>query len=266
MRQASARRLPRSSFGYAAVAGAASVVRQAAPASAEVTSVKTAKEKVEDLLKENEVIMFSKSTCPFCARAKTVLESEGRPFTVMELDELPAENMANMQDALAELTGARTVPRVFINGQCVGGCDDVVSLKQSGELSKLLGGRSGSFVLEKSEADWQSQLSSAQYTVLRRKGTEPPGSHEYNNFLPTKGYFACGACGLPLYSASSKFASNCGWPVFDKCYYSEEAKGCHVGTVPEFGGLEIVCNRCESHLGHVFFDAFKPSNPNGERH
>jgi len=215
--------------------------------------VKSAKDKVEELLKDNPVMMFSKSTCPFCAQAKSVLEAEGRAFTVMELDDMPPNDMANMQDALAEMTGARTVPRVFVNGKCLGGCNDVVNLQQSGKLSKVLGGES--FTIEKSEADWQQQLSNAQYTVLRRKGTEPPGSHEYNNFLPNKGYFACGACGLPLYSASSKFASNCGWPVFDKCYYSEEANGCHVGTVPEFGGLEIVCNRCESHLGHVFFDA-----------
>ncbi|CAE7623794.1 msrB [Symbiodinium sp. CCMP2456] len=102
--------------------------------------------------------------------------------------------------------------------------------------------------------------------VLRQQGTEPPGSHQYDRFMPTKGHFACGGCGLPLYSADSKFRSNCGWPVFKTCYYSEEANGCHVGTVSEFGGLEIVCNRCGSHLGHVFFDAFKPDNPNGERH
>jgi peptide-methionine (R)-S-oxide reductase len=212
-------------------------------------------------------VIFSKTTCPYCARAKEVLESEGLKYLAVELDEMPSEETAAMQDTLAEMTGARTVPRIFMSKQAVGGCDDLVALQQSGGIEKIKNilKRTG-FQIEKSDEEWRNILDSRQYRILRQSGTEPPGSSKYDRFLPKEGHFQCGGCGLPLYSASSKFASSCGWPVFDRCYYSEDAGGCHVGTVKEFGGLEIVCNRCRSHLGHVFFDAFGPANPNGERH
>eukprot|EP00440_Ansanella_granifera_P038295 gb/GFBE01041549.1/.p1 GENE.gb/GFBE01041549.1/~~gb/GFBE01041549.1/.p1 ORF type:complete len:343 (+),score=73.48 gb/GFBE01041549.1/:1-1029(+) len=260
-RQASARRLA-PVLGFAGFASAAATTRRAAPASME--TVQAAGQRVKALIQEHDIIVFSKTTCPFCTRAKGVLKDEGSPFFVFELDELPPEETSAMQDALVAITGARTVPRVFVRGNCLGGCDDVVALQEKGELSKVI--KSSAFQIQRSEDEWAKLLDPRKYQVLRRQGTEPPGSHEYDRFMPTKGHFACGACGLPLYSASSKFRSNCGWPVFKECYYSEAAGGCHVGTNAEFGGLEIVCNRCASHLGHVFFDAFKPDNPNGERH
>jgi len=202
---------------------------------------------------------------------KEVLQSAGIDFEVLELDTLPDAEAAEFQNELMAKTGARTVPRVFVDQECVGGCDDVMNMQASGKLQQLVGGApaakpSANFKIEKNPAEWAGELDKFEYYVLRMKGTEPGGSHPFNQFMPKKGYFGCAACGLPLYSADSKFASMCGWPVFDKCYYSPEAGGSHVGTNPEFGALEIVCNRCDSHLGHVFFDAFSPSNPNGERH
>lgn len=258
------RLLPRACLVGVATAAATGNVRRRAVASE--AQVVPGVAKVKSLLEEHDIVMFSKTTCPFCSRAKDVLAAEAPgDFYVVELDELPAEEGAAMQDALLSMTGARTVPRVFAKGRCLGGCDDVVALQQQGDLAKALKGEPA-FVLQKSEEEWKQELDSSKYYVLRQQGTEPPGSHEYDRFLPSTGHFACGACGLPLYSADSKFASSCGWPVFKNCYYSETAGGCHVGTNSEFGGLEIVCNRCSSHLGHVFFDAFKPDNPNGERH
>jgi len=227
---------------------------------------------IDDLLKENSVVVFSKSTCPFCAQAKTALEENGVKFFVCELDQMAPTDTDAMQETLMQMTGARTVPRVFISGKSVGGCDDVLGLVDSGKLLEMVPkdaitkGAAPGFAIEMSDDDWFEKLGREKFSVLRQQGTEPPNSHEFNKFYPNDGYFSCGACGLPMYSAQSKFRSNCGWPVFDKCYYSEEAGGCHVGTKAEFGGLEIICKRCESHLGHVFFDAFSPSNPNGERH
>mmetsp|Transcript_46591 Transcript_46591/g.110789 ORF Transcript_46591/g.110789 Transcript_46591/m.110789 type:complete len:377 (-) Transcript_46591:141-1271(-) len=244
-------------------------VQRRALADAEVAS------KIDDLIQEHPVILFTKSTCPFCAQAKQTLDEEGAKYFDFDLLDLPDEDVRAYQTRLMEMTGARTVPRVFIEGKCIGGCDDVVELSYSGELSKMLpagsitkskAGDAGGFKLEKSEDEWRKELTDVEYYILRQQGTEPPGSHEYDKFLPEKGHFACRGCKLPLYSADSKFKSSCGWPVFDKCYFSEDAGGCHVGTKPDFGSLEIVCNRCGSHLGHVFFDAFSASNPNGERH
>ena len=61
---------------------------------------------------EHELLMFSKTTCPFCSQAKELLKSTGQKFVVVELDELPPAEAAAMQDSFEEMTGARTVPRV----------------------------------------------------------------------------------------------------------------------------------------------------------
>lgn len=100
------------------------------------------------------------------------------------------------------------------------------------------------------DQEWRSVLSKEEYHVLREKGTEYPGTGEYDGFYPKEGHFICRACGNPLYSASSKFKSGCGWPAFDRCY-----KG-SIGTNIDlsFGSrrVEIVCAKCDGHLGHVF--------------
>jgi len=230
-------------------------------------------DKIDGLVKEHPVLLFTKSTCPFCAQAKDLLDQESVVYHDVDLTEMSPEDMENYQYQLMEITGARTVPRVFIAGKCIGGCSDLVDLQESGRLAQVIpagsiseAGPAVDFKLQKSEDEWRKELTDVEYYILRQQGTEPPGSHEYDKFLPPKGHFACRACKLPLYSADSKFKSSCGWPVFDKCYYSEDAGGAHVGTRPEGGAAEIVCNRCGSHLGHVFFDAFSEKNPNGERH
>merc|ERR1712136_386216 len=109
-----------------------------------------------------------------------------------------------------------------------------------GEKEREVRGQ-GEFVLSKPEETWRDELDFQRYNCLRRRGTEPPGSSEYDQFYPEKGHFGCGACSLPLYSASSKFKSSCGWPVFSRCYHSEEI-GCHVATRSDgSGSLEILC-------------------------
>mmetsp|Transcript_133928 Transcript_133928/g.250551 ORF Transcript_133928/g.250551 Transcript_133928/m.250551 type:complete len:355 (+) Transcript_133928:65-1129(+) len=232
--------------------------------------------KVEQYIASFPMIMFSKRGCPFCAQAKEAFNEIGHPISVLELDKLPEEQADAMQDHLQTLTGARTVPRVFVGHKFIGGGTDVARLAETGELTTLveqaktahqddLSGKDIS-LLSKSDDEWRKELDPQIYRILRKRGTEMPGSHEYDQFYPEKGHFACAGCGLPLYSASSKFKSNCGWPVFDKCYHSEEM-GCHVGTRPDgSGSLEIVCPKCSGHLGHVFFDSFSEENPNGERH
>jgi len=151
------------------------------------------------------------------------------------------------------LTGAKTIPRVFIARKCIGGDTELASLADSGELKTMvdnamndhrqdLQGKDVSKLL-KSEDEWKKELTPTVYRILRQRGTERPGSHKYDQYYPELGYFSCAGCGLPLYSASSKFQSTCGWPVFDKCYHSEEW-GTHVGTRADgSGSLEIYCER-----------------------
>ncbi|CAE7216949.1 MSRB3, partial [Symbiodinium pilosum] len=223
------------------------------------------KAKVEEMVALQPVMVFSKSWCPFCKKAKDAMKQQGIRFGVCELDNLGEEVEAEIQDILAGITGARTVPRVFVGGKCIGGGTDTEKLAEDGSLKKMVGEAmeaykskvtgANSFQLEKSDEEWMSSLDAQKFRILRRRGTEPPGSHEYDKFLPKAGHFSCAGCGLPLYSASSKFASNCGWPVFDKCYASEDM-GQHVMGQPDgTGALEIVCTRCGSHLGHVFYDS-----------
>ena len=91
-----------------------------------------------------------------------------------------------------------------------------------------------------------------EYRVLREKGTERPGTGEYNKFYPKDGHFVCAApsCATPLYSAAAKFDSGCGWPAFDKI-----VEGSVVTQTDMSMGMkriEIMCAKCGGHLGHVF--------------
>jgi len=116
--------------------------------------------------------------------------------------------------------------------------------------------------VEKSDSEWQKELDRTAYQVLRKKGTEPAGSGQYDKFYPTEGHFQCAGCSNPLYSAQSKFKSGCGWPAFDKCYKD----GVKTETDVTFGmkRIEILCASCDGHLGHVFEgEGFTPTN---ERH
>eukprot|EP00998_Keelungia_sp_KM082_P008985 NODE_5161_length_720_cov_32.777403_g5138_i0.p1 GENE.NODE_5161_length_720_cov_32.777403_g5138_i0~~NODE_5161_length_720_cov_32.777403_g5138_i0.p1 ORF type:complete len:178 (-),score=25.33 NODE_5161_length_720_cov_32.777403_g5138_i0:59-592(-) len=116
--------------------------------------------------------------------------------------------------------------------------------------------------VEKSNAEWRVDLTPEQYHILREKGTEPPGSGEYNKFYPEDGSFVCAGCGAVLYAAKSKFDSRCGWPAFDQ----GEAGAIHINKDTSHGMIreEITCAVCDGHLGHVFRgEGFTPTN---ERH
>ena len=118
--------------------------------------------------------------------------------------------------------------------------------------------------ITKTEEEWKDSLSAMEYAVIRGKGTEPAGSGEYDKFYPKPGdgYFACRACGNPLYSAAAKFNSGCGWPAFDKCY--TDSVNTNVDNTLGMRRIEIVCAKCDGHLGHVFEgEGFTKTN---ERH
>ncbi len=104
----------------------------------------------------------------------------------------------------------------------------------------------------KTEEEWKKLLSPEQYKVLREKGTERPFTGEYN-LHKANGIYTCGACGNELFTSDMKFDSGCGWPSFDR-----EIEGNKIDTIRDtsFGMIrkEIVCNKCGSHLGHVFDD------------
>ncbi|KAF9903514.1 glutaredoxin [Linnemannia zychae] len=95
---------------------------------------------VERLIRENKVMFFGKSYCPYCKNAKTVLGGKGIQFKAFEIDLEPTG--ADVQDYLQKKTGQRTVPNIFINSQHLGGNSDLVAAKESGKLDKLLNAKS----------------------------------------------------------------------------------------------------------------------------
>lgn len=90
-------------------------------------------------------------------------------------------------------------------------------------------------------------LTPDEQRVINQKATEPPFMGEYDDFyLP--GTFICRQCNTPLFSSKAKFDAGCGWPAFDENFPNA------VRRIPDADGrrLEIVCNHCGGHLGHVF--------------
>jgi len=116
--------------------------------------------------------------------------------------------------------------------------------------------------VKKSEQEWLQELTPEQYEVVRNKGTEAPFTSELND-VKDPGEFVCVACGQPLFSSDNKFDSGTGWPSFDRPVVDES-----VDTEPDNGLLmrrtEVLCSRCDAHLGHVFNDG--PAETTGQRY
>ncbi|CAD7693271.1 unnamed protein product [Nyctereutes procyonoides] len=94
---------------------------------------------VSSRLQPGKVVVFVKPTCPYCRRAQELLGAlPFRPGALEIVDITAAGDTGSIQDYLEKLTGARTVPRVFIGRDCIGGCSDLIEMNQSGELCKRL--------------------------------------------------------------------------------------------------------------------------------
>jgi peptide-methionine (R)-S-oxide reductase len=111
--------------------------------------------------------------------------------------------------------------------------------------------------INKSEEEWRRQLTAEQFHVLRQKGTERPFTGKYNEHFE-EGVYVCAACGNELFPSDTKFSSHCGWPSF---YAPKSEEKIEEHTDRSFGmtRTEVTCDRCGSHLGHVFNDGPKPT-------
>ena len=107
-----------------------------------------------------------------------------------------------------------------------------------------------------SEQEWKEKLTPEEYHILREKGTERPFTGEYDKFYKD-GTYKCAGCGIELFSSSSKYDSGCGWPAF----YEALPEKIEESEDNSFGmkRIEITCENCGGHLGHVFNDGPKPT-------
>lgn len=109
----------------------------------------------------------------------------------------------------------------------------------------------------KTEVEWREVLSDDQFYVVRKKGTERAFTGEYDKFY-RDGIYKCVACELPLFDSETKFDSRSGWPSFYK-----PVNNVNVSDVADYSfgvkRVEVVCSRCDGHLGHVFDDGPKPT-------
>jgi peptide-methionine (R)-S-oxide reductase len=109
----------------------------------------------------------------------------------------------------------------------------------------------------KSEEEWRRQLTPEQYRVTRRKGTERPFTGEYNE-CKTPGTYRCACCDQPLFDAAAKFDSKTGWPSFT-APVSEHSVKLESDRTLWMVRTEVLCARCDAHLGHVFDDGPAPT-------
>ncbi len=110
--------------------------------------------------------------------------------------------------------------------------------------------------IPKTDAEWRDVLTDEEYRILREQGTEPKFSGEYLG-KSDDGMYRCAGCGAELFDSETKFDSNSGWPSF----YDAKDGAVELREDRSHGMIrtEVVCARCEGHLGHVFEDGPEPT-------
>lgn len=111
--------------------------------------------------------------------------------------------------------------------------------------------------ISRTEEDWQRELTPEQFRVTRQKMTEPPFSGEYDN-CKEPGMYRCICCNAPLFASETKFPSGTGWPSF---YGPVSAESLRTVTDESHSmrRTEVICRRCDAHLGHLFPDGPQPT-------
>lgn len=111
--------------------------------------------------------------------------------------------------------------------------------------------------VEKTDLQWQKELTPQQYQVCRKKGTEPAFTGQYHA-TKAAGTYRCVCCGEPLFNSSEKFDSGTGWPSFSQAA-SPDAVATEEDSSYGMRRTEALCSTCGAHLGHVFPDGPRPT-------
>lgn len=112
--------------------------------------------------------------------------------------------------------------------------------------------------IEKSDEQWQEELTAEQFHVCRQAGTEAPFTGKYNDFKSV-GTFVCSCCANPLFDSEAKFNSGTGWPSFFAAL-SHDAVELNEDRSMFMSRTEVTCAQCDAHLGHVFPDGPAPTH------
>ncbi|MCM3872543.1 MAG: peptide-methionine (R)-S-oxide reductase MsrB [Pyrinomonadaceae bacterium] len=126
-----------------------------------------------------------------------------------------------------------------------------------GQGKKKTKGSKGVSKVSKTDAEWKNILTPEEYYVMRQKGTERPYTSPLNE-NHEQGTFVCASCGLPLFSSDAKFDSGTGWPSFWEPIARENVLK-EVDNSLSATRTEVLCARCDGHLGHVFEDGPEPT-------
>lgn len=110
----------------------------------------------------------------------------------------------------------------------------------------------------KSEKEWKAQLTPEEFKVTRKKGTERAFTGQYHA-CKERGTYHCICCGSPLFSSDTKYDSGTGWPSFWEAVSSESIETKSDFSIFFMPRTEVVCSRCDAHLGHVFEDGPPPT-------
>ena len=111
--------------------------------------------------------------------------------------------------------------------------------------------------VNKSDEEWQAELSPEQFEITRKKGTERAFTGEYND-CKDEGIYRCSCCGQELFKSDTKYDSGSGWPSFYAPANDEHIKT-EVDKSLSRVRTEVMCNSCDAHLGHVFEDGPQPT-------
>jgi len=111
--------------------------------------------------------------------------------------------------------------------------------------------------VQKSDAEWMEKLTPEQYRVTRLKGTEMAFTGEYWN-MTARGVYRCVCCDTPLFTSDTKFESSCGWPSFTAPLDGEAVRE-EEDLSFSMQRVEVLCDVCDAHLGHVFPDGPPPA-------